>query len=141
MLERATLKKSTANGVIPAQISDEQANTMPSRGGSSRLLRRTFLIALILISGGLMSSGAIELMFRYRESIESIGALQREMAQGVAFKIQAFVQDIESMLRAATQTPEIITDGLTDAYRFQLVKLLRVAPRHDHPHGVDARWP
>ena len=100
----------------------------PARGGGNRLLRRTFLIALILISGGLIISGAVELMFRYRESIESIGALQREMAHGVAFKIQAFVQDIENTLRAATQTPEIITDGLTDAYRFQLVKLLRATP-------------
>ena len=110
-------------------------NTMPglsststSRSGGSRLLRRTFIIALLLISVGLMSSGAIELFFRYRENTESIGTLQREMAKGAAFKIQAFVQDIEKTLRAATQTPEIVTQGLTDAYRFQLIKLLRIAP-------------
>ena len=101
---------------------------MSRRVGGGRLLRRTFLIAFFLVSGGLISSGVVELSFRYRESVESIGALQREMAQGVAFKIQAFVQDIEKTLRASTQTPEIVTEGLTDAYRFQLVKLLRIAP-------------
>jgi signal transduction histidine kinase len=102
--------------------------TSSSGGGSGRLLRRTFLIAFLLVSGGLLTSGAVELFFRYRESVESIGALQREMAQGVAFKIQQFVLDIEKTLRASTQTPEMITGGLTDTYRFQLIKLLRVAP-------------
>ena len=128
MLERAVLNQDTASGVGSSPTSGEQVDPTPSRGGGSRLLRRTFLITLILISGGLVTSGAIELFFRYQESVEHIGALQREMAQGVAFKIQAFVQDIENTLRAATQTPEIVTSGLTDDYRFQLVKLLRVAP-------------
>src|SRR5687767_12613214 len=86
----------------------EPSHSNPSRrAGGCRLLRRTFLIAFLLVSGGLITSGAVELVFRYRESVESIGALQREMAQGVAFKIQAFVQDIEKTLRASTQTPEI----------------------------------
>jgi signal transduction histidine kinase len=102
--------------------------TMPRGRGSGRLLRRTFLIAFLLVSGGLITSGAVELYFRHRESVEGIGALQREMAQGAAFKIQQFVQDIEKTLRASTQTPEIVTGGLTEAYRFQLIKLLRVAP-------------
>jgi signal transduction histidine kinase len=101
------------------------------------LLRRTFLIAFLLVSGGLLTSGAVELFFRYRESVESIGALQREMAQGVAFKIQQFVQDIEKTLRASTQTPEMVASGLTDAYRFQLIKLLRVVPAITTATAVD----
>jgi signal transduction histidine kinase len=105
---------------------------------SGRLLRRTFLIAFLLVSGGLLTSGVVELFFRYRESVEAIGALQREMAQGAAFKIQQFVQDIEKTLRATTQTPEIVTDGLTEAYRFQLIKLLRVAPAITTATALDA---
>ena len=66
--------------------------------------------------------------FRYRESVEAIGALQREMAQGAAFKIQQFVQDIEHTLRASTQTQEIVTSGLTEPYKFELLKLLKVTP-------------
>ena len=98
-----------------------------SRSGS-RLLRRTFVIAFLLVSGGLLTSGAVELFFRYRESVEGIGALQREMAQGAAFKIQQFVQDIEKTMRASTQTSDIVAAGLTEAYRFQLSKLLKVTP-------------
>src|SRR5712691_10377570 len=116
-----------------AFISEDPTRTQASRatpgsGGGGRLLRRTFLIALVLVSGGLLTSGAVELFFRYRESVASIWVLQREMAQGAAFKIQQFVQDIEKTLRASTQTPDIVTAGLTEAYRFQLSKLLKVTP-------------
>jgi signal transduction histidine kinase len=87
-----------------------------------------FGIALVLVSGGLITSGMVEIYFRYRESVESIGTLQQEMAQGAAFKIQQFVRDLERTLRASTQTQQIVAAGLTEAYRFELVKLLRIAP-------------
>ena len=114
-------------------LSEDSAQTQASRAtpgsrGGGRLLRRTFIIALVLVSGGLLTSGAVELFFRYRESVEGIWALQREMAQGAAFKIQQFVQDIEKTMRASTQTPDIVAAGLTEAYRFQLSKLLKVTP-------------
>jgi signal transduction histidine kinase len=108
-----------------------------SKGGS-RLLRRTFVIALVLVSGGLISSGVLELFFRYRESVEAIEALQREMAQGAAFKIQQFVRDIEKTLRASTQAQEIIAAGLTEVYRFELIKLLKVAPAITEAVALDA---
>ena len=116
-----------------AFLSEDSARTQGSRAtpgskSGGRLLRRTFIIALVLVSGGLLTSGAVELFFRYRESVEGIWALQREMAQGAAFKIQQFVQDIEKTMRASTQTPDIVTAGLTKAYRFQLLKLLKVTP-------------
>src|SRR5262245_22054803 len=116
-----------------AFISEDSAQTQGSRAipgsrSGGRLLRRTFIIALVLVSGGLLTSGAVELFFRYRESVEGIWVLQREMAQGAAFKIQQFVQDIEKTLRASTQTPDIVTAGLTQAYRLQLIKLLKVTP-------------
>jgi signal transduction histidine kinase/HAMP domain-containing protein len=110
----------------PSQTQATRA-TPGSRSGG-RLLRRTFIIALVLVSGGLLTSGAVELFFRYRESVASIWVLQQEMAQGAAFKIQQFVQDIEKTMRASTQTSDIVTAGLTTAYRFQLIKLLKVTP-------------
>jgi two-component system, NtrC family, sensor kinase len=116
-----------------AFLSEDSSRTqvnraVPENKSGGRLLRRTFLIALVLVSGGLLTSGALELFFRYRESVEGIWALQREMAQGAAFKIQQFVQDIEKTLRASTQTPDIVAAGLTEAYRFQLFKLLKLTP-------------
>ncbi len=107
---------------------NQSGQTTPGRKAGGRLLRRTFIIALVLVSGGLITSSVVELYFRYRESVEGIEALQREMAQGAAFKIQQFVQDIRKTMRASTQTQEIVTSGLTDAFRFELIKLLKIAP-------------
>jgi hypothetical protein len=57
-------------------------------------LRHTFLIAILLVSSGLIASGAIELIFRYRESVTSIRVFQKEMAESAAFKIQQYVNTI-----------------------------------------------
>ena len=35
------------------------------------------IIALVLVSGGLITSSAVELFFQYRESVEAIWSLQR----------------------------------------------------------------
>lgn len=109
-------------------VRTQASHAAPGSRSGGWLLRRTFIIALVLVSGGLLTSGAVELFFRYRESVASIWVLQQEMAQGAAFKIQQFVQDIEKTTRASTQTPDIVAAGLTQAYRFQLSKLLKVTP-------------
>jgi signal transduction histidine kinase len=121
-----------------APASRQAAGVVPEGKGSGRLLRRTFVIALVLVSGGLLTSGLVELFFRYRESVEAIEELQREMAQGAAFKIQQFVLDIEKTLRASTQAQEIIAAGLTETYRFELIKLLKVAPAITEAVALDA---
>src|SRR6266568_7790917 len=123
-------------GTAPASNQIEQ--TPVRRGRAGGLLRRTFIIALVLVSGGLITSSAIELFFRYRESVEGIWSLQREVARGAAFEIQQFVRDIEHTLRAATQTPDLVAAGLTEAYRFQLDKLLKVAPAITTAVALDA---
>jgi adenylate cyclase len=110
----------------------------PRRGRAGGLLRRTFLIALVLVSGGLITSNAVELFFRYRESVEGIWSLQRQMARGAAFEIQQFIRDIEHTLGAATQTPDIVAAGLTEAYRFQLDKLLKSVPAITTAAALDA---
>ena len=99
-----------------------------TRAGGGRLVRRTFVTALVLVSSGLLVGGAVELYLRYNESVENISVLQREMARGAAFKIHQFVQEIENMMRASTLTPDIVGEGLTEAYEFELIKLLKVVP-------------
>src|SRR5262245_43703436 len=126
----------TLPSIVPAQDPSGRAVSGTRHGG--RLVRRTFLMALALVCGGLLTSGGVELVFRYRESIEAIGALQREMAQGAAFKIQQFVQDIEHTLRASTQTQDIVTNGLTEPYKFEMLKLLKVTPAITELVALDA---
>src|SRR5947209_7181739 len=122
---------------IETSMTQDNSPSDGSRTGG-RLLRRTFLISLLLVSIGLIASGALEIFFSYREKIAALGELQREIAQGAAFKIQQFVDDIEKTMRATTQTQGIVTSGLTQDFRFELIKLLKVAPAITEVVAVDA---
>jgi hypothetical protein len=80
----------------------------PKRG---RLVRHYFLISLVLISGGLITSGISELYFRHRESAADLVRLQQEITSGVASKIEQFVQEIERTTRGAAKSREITEDS------------------------------
>ena len=108
--------------------SKDIAHQAGARARGGRLVRRTFIIALVLVSSGLLAGGSIELYLRYSESVESIRVLQQEMARGAAFKIHQFVREIEKTMRAFTQTSDVVSAGLTEAYELQLIKLLKVVP-------------
>jgi class 3 adenylate cyclase len=109
------------------------------RKSSGRLVRRTFVIALVLVSSGLLAGGAFELYKKYLESVESNWILQREMAQGASFKIQQFVQEVEKTMLASTQSADILSDGLTDAFEFQLIRLLKIIPAISAIAALDAK--
>ena len=51
-----------------ARISSRGA-TGPRHG---QLVRRTFIIAMVLLSGGFVAGGAIEIALRYQESVNNI---------------------------------------------------------------------
>jgi hypothetical protein len=48
----------------------------------ARLVRHYFVVSLVLISGGLITSGISELYFRYRESAADLVRLQQEITSG-----------------------------------------------------------
>ena len=110
---------------------------MWGRGGGGRLVRHYFFASVILISGGLITSGLLELYFRYQESWEHFGKIQKEVAAGAAFKIENFVDEIERSIRAATKTREIVRDGLTPEYQWELRRLLVNAPSITQAIGYD----
>jgi signal transduction histidine kinase/HAMP domain-containing protein len=94
----------------------------------ARLVREYFLISVLLVGGGLTVSGLIEIYFRYQESQLHLAELQREIASGAAVKIERFVQEIHNTLKGATRSREIAPRGLTTEFRFELEKLLLIAP-------------
>jgi signal transduction histidine kinase len=98
----------------------------PARRG--RLVRDYFLISVLLIGGGLTASGLLELYFRYYESRDQLARLQKEIAAGAASKIENFVQEIHNVLKGATKSRDIAPKGLTADFRFELEKLLLIAP-------------
>src|SRR5512132_1606888 len=93
-----------------------------------RLVRDYFFISVLLIGGGLIASGLVEIYFRYLESREQLGSVQKEVATGAAVKIERFVQEIHNTLKGATKSREIAPRGLTTEFRFELEKLLLIAP-------------
>jgi signal transduction histidine kinase len=103
-----------------------------------RLVRHYFLISLVLISGGLITSGLSELYFRYRESAADLVRLQQEITSGAASKIEQFVQEIERTTRGATKSREITEKGLSPEYRFELRRLLAIAPAITEAVAIDS---
>src|SRR5262245_3082517 len=93
-----------------------------------RLVRHYFLISLLLIAGGLISSAALEIYFRYRESQEQIAQLEREAAAVAALKIERFVQEIVTAIKSSTKSREVMQSKVSPEYRFELKRLLYLAP-------------
>ena len=107
------------------EVSDISGNARRDNSNRSggRLVRRTFIVALVLLTSGFIAGGAIELVFRYQESVNNIWELQTEMAKGAAFKIQQFMQGIEKTMRASSRTQAIDDSGLTKDFEIELIKL------------------
>src|SRR5262245_55212117 len=89
-----------------------------------RLVRHYFRVSLLLISGGLISSGLLEIYFSYRDNFRQLALLQQEVASGAAFKIAKFVQEIETSMKAATRSPSVAVSGLSPEYRVEIKRLL-----------------
>jgi signal transduction histidine kinase len=93
-----------------------------------RLLRHYFVISVVLIAGGLITSNLLEIYFRYHESREHLAILQREAAAVAAVKIEQFIRDVETAMKAASKGQDIAQGDLSSNYKFELRRLLFLAP-------------
>ena len=114
--------------IAQSATSHERAATHPKPRRGGRLVRRYFFVSVLLVGGGLVTSGLVEIYFRYQETREHLGQLQHEITAAAAFKIERFVQEIHNTLKAATRGREIAHQGLTSDYKAELEKLLLIAP-------------
>ena len=103
----------------------------------SRLLRHYFVISALLIAGGLITSSALEIYFRYHESREHLALLEQETATVAAVKIERFVRDVEASLKAATKGPSIAQGHLSSDYKFELKRLLFLTPAITEAVAID----
>ena len=93
-----------------------------------RLLRHYFLISVLSIAGALIASGLLEIYLRYQESMEQLAFQQREAANVAALKIQTFIHDIETAMKAATKYQNAGGQTIAADYEFELKKLFYLAP-------------
>jgi signal transduction histidine kinase len=103
-----------------------------------RLIRRYFITSAILISGGLITSGVLELYFRYQENWQNLARLQDEITTGAVFKIEQFIAEIERAMRGTTKNPEIAEKGLSREYHVEMRRLLVIAPDITEAIAIDA---
>ena len=125
---------------MPALIQNSKSKIQYNSAGQKRgrLVRHYFLISLVLISGGLITSGLVELYFRYQESLEQVATLQQEITSAAASKIEQFVQEIERTTRGATKSRQITDKGLSPEYEFELRRLLVIAPAITEAMAIDS---
>src|SRR5215813_2298473 len=99
------------------------------RGDRRRLVRSYFLVSAILIVGGLISAGLLEIYFRYMEGLEQIGLAQQEAATRAALKIEQFIQDIATTMKAITKSADVRSQKqIPTDYEFELKRLFYLAP-------------
>jgi signal transduction histidine kinase/HAMP domain-containing protein len=93
------------------------------------LFLKYFAFIGLLVSVGLVASGAIGLYFSYQETRNSLVSLQREKALNAAVQIDHFLRGIETQL-AWTALPLIATSSdPMEARRLDFIKVIRlVAP-------------
>jgi len=102
-----------------------------------RLVRHYFLISAILIGGGLITSGLVEIYFRYHENHDHLVRLEQEIARGAAFKIEEFIKGIRLMVESATKNRGIANKGLSQEYKFELKRLLSSVPAITEAFALD----
>ncbi|HEY7319177.1 MAG TPA: GAF domain-containing protein [Candidatus Binatia bacterium] len=105
-----------------------------SRG---RLVRNYFFVFVTLIAGGMLLNGLTDIYFRSYETREQIGMLQSETANAALAKIAQYVLTIEGQMRSASLSPEIAERGFTPANKFELLKLLYMAPAISEAVALD----
>jgi signal transduction histidine kinase len=110
-----------------------------SQTGGGRLVRQYFLVFVILIGGGLIASGLLEIYFRYYETQAQVALVQGEVAQTVVSKIAQSILEIEGQMKAVSLSQEIAVKGFGSEYKFELMKLLNVAPAITEVVAIDVQ--
>jgi signal transduction histidine kinase len=107
------------------------------RGGRERLVRDYFFFSAILLAGGLISSGLVEIYFRYQENLEQLTVAQQDAAVGTSLKIERFIQGVATSMKAATKSRDIAPDRISPIYEFELKRLLFLEPAITEAAALD----
>jgi signal transduction histidine kinase len=123
-------------------VSEPRASDERRKGGKAplrgRLFRKYVVIIVVLVSGALLTSGAIEIYFSYQENKTALIEIQREKAIGAASKIEAFIKEIEHQIGWTTQPQLVMSGGALDQRRFDFLRLLRQVPPITEVSYLDA---
>jgi signal transduction histidine kinase len=123
---------STMSAVAPQDSSGLAARATGAAGSSppdthrGKLFRKYLLLIMTLVGLALLASGAISLVFSYRETTAALASLQREKAIGAASRIEQYLRQVTQQLQYAA-LPQMGSGDL-ELRRIEFLKLLRQAP-------------
>jgi signal transduction histidine kinase len=92
------------------------------------LFRKYAVLFVVLVSGALFTSGALEIYFSYQENKEALVALQHEKALGAAASIEHFVKEVERQIGWTTQPSIVAPAAAMEQRRADYFRLLRQVP-------------
>src|SRR5436190_12550133 len=102
------------------------------------LFQKYFAFIVLLVSGGLVASGAIGLYFSYQEIRNSLVSLQREKALTTSVRIEQFLRDIENQMSWTTLPLVTASNNPMEHRRIDFLKLLRQVPAITEVSHLDA---
>jgi len=110
----------------------------PSVDRRGRLFRKYVVLFVVLVSGALIVSGALEIYFSYQENKVALAQLQREKAQAAADRIEQFVKEIERQIGWTTH-PQLVTGkAALEQRRMDYFRLQRQVPAVTEVSQLDA---
>jgi len=92
------------------------------------LFRKYAVLFVVLVSGALVASGALEVYFSYQENQQALVTLQREKALGAASRIEQFVKEVERQIGWTTQPSIVAPAAAMEQRRADYFRLLRQVP-------------
>jgi len=117
---------SEASGSAAASPAREADAVSVAPASTSKARNRLFIkyaaLFVAVVAVALISSGAFEVYYSYREQKVTLVSLQHAQAEAAAAKIGQFVKEIESQLGWTTQLPW--SSGSLDQRRFDALRLL-----------------
>jgi signal transduction histidine kinase len=103
------------------------------------LFLKYFAFIVLLVSVGLVASGAINLYFSYQQTRASLVNLHREKAATSALRIQQWARNVESAMGLTRLTVAATGQPLQEARRLDLLKLLRLEPAITEISHIDEK--
>ncbi len=85
-------------------------------------------VFVVVISGALLVSGALDVYFASREIPAALVVFQREKAYAAAGRIEAFVKEIEHQMGWTTQPQLVAPSGALEQRRVDFLRLMRQVP-------------
>jgi len=121
---------------MPETVPSVPASSVNRDAHRGRLFRKYLLLILTLVTGALLTSGAISVYFSYQEIKTALSNLQREKAVAAASRIEQYIHQIEQQLAYAA-LPQLDAADV-ELRRIEFLKLLRQAPEVTDIAQLDA---